>query len=256
MQNNLVKIENETIVTSSRSVAEHFGKRHDKLIHEINRMYSDYCAGEGMPKMVETPMFFKTTYVHEQNGQTYPMYLMNRDGFSLLVMGFTGKKALEWKLKYINAFNSMEKQLAELSKPSYQIDDPIARARKWADEQESLRKQINAKTEQIAKLEPKAAYADTLAGCEGSMLIRDAAKVLNIPHFGQQAFFSFLRDNRYIIPGTREPYQRYIDAGYFSVKTSYYETRTGERIMTHTPLITPRGLAYFARKINGMRQHE
>ena len=63
-----------------------------------------------MPKMVETPMFFKTTYVHEQNGQTYPMYLMNRDGFSLLVMGFTGAKALEWKLKYIEAFNEMEQQ--------------------------------------------------------------------------------------------------------------------------------------------------
>lgn len=41
------------------------------------------------------------------------MYIMNRDGFSLLAMGFTGKKALEWKLKYINAFNEMERQLRE-----------------------------------------------------------------------------------------------------------------------------------------------
>lgn len=241
MQNNsLVKIENETIVTSSRSVAEHFGKRHNDVTEVIRKLLAT-------EKSV-TKMFYASKF--EYRGQEFPMYLMNRDGFSLLVMGFTGKKALEWKLKYIDAFNAMEKQLAELNKPSYQIDDPIARARKWADEQEALKKQIDAKTEQIAKLEPKAAYADTLAGCEGSLLIRDAAKTLNIPHFGQQAFYRFLRDNRYIIPGTREPYQRYIDAGYFSVKTSYYETRDGERIMTHTPLITPRGLAYFARKIN------
>lgn len=41
------------------------------------------------------------------------MYLMNRDGFSLLVMGFTGKKALEWKLQYIKAFNQMEKFIRE-----------------------------------------------------------------------------------------------------------------------------------------------
>ena len=242
--NSLVKIENDTIVTSSRNVAEHFGKQHKHVLEAIDDLVAENSATKNM--------FYETS--REYRGQSFRYFLMNRDGFSLLVMGFTGKKALEWKLKYIDAFNSMEKQLAELSKPSYQIDDPIARARKWADEQESLRKQIDAKAEQIAKLEQKAAYADTLAGCEGSMLIRDAAKVLNIPHFGQQAFFSFLRDNRYIIPHTREPYQRYIDAGYFSVKTSYYETSTGERIMTHTPLITPRGLAYFARKINGMRQ--
>lgn len=46
-----------------------------------------------------------------QNEQTYPMYLMNRDGFSLLVMGFTGQKALEWKLKFLEAFNAMEKEI-------------------------------------------------------------------------------------------------------------------------------------------------
>ena len=57
-------------------------------------------------------MFQKTTY-KEFYGRNQPMYYMNRDGFSLLAMGFTGKKALEWKLKYIMAFNEMEKQLKE-----------------------------------------------------------------------------------------------------------------------------------------------
>lgn len=51
-------------------------------------------------------------HVLENRGKQYPMYLMNRDGFSLLVMGFTGKAALEWKLKYIAAFNAMEKKLS------------------------------------------------------------------------------------------------------------------------------------------------
>ena len=66
---------------------------------------------EGALKNEHTPLFYKTEYVHEQNGQTYPMYLMNRDGFTLLAMGFTGKAALEWKIKYITAFNAMEQQL-------------------------------------------------------------------------------------------------------------------------------------------------
>lgn len=56
-------------------------------------------------------MFYPSTYKVDGNRKSYPMYLMNRDGFSLLVMGFTGAKALEWKLKYIEAFNAMEKEL-------------------------------------------------------------------------------------------------------------------------------------------------
>lgn len=59
-------------------------------------------------------LFIKTKYTHEQNRQEYPEYLLTRDGFALLVMGFNGEKALAWKLKYIEAFNEMEKELKRL----------------------------------------------------------------------------------------------------------------------------------------------
>lgn len=55
-------------------------------------------------------MFYETSYISSR-GREENEYLMDRDGFSLLVMGFTGKKVLEWKLKYINAFNKMEERL-------------------------------------------------------------------------------------------------------------------------------------------------
>ena len=77
-------------------------------MRDIENLMSD-----GALKNEHTPLFYKTEYVHEQNGQTYPMYLMNRDGFTLLAMGFTGKAALEWKIKYIAAFNAMEQQLSQ-----------------------------------------------------------------------------------------------------------------------------------------------
>lgn len=96
------------ILASSRDVAERFGKRHDKLTSEIERMYSELI---GYAQNGGHPMFIKTTYINSQNHQEYKEYLMNRDGFSLLVMGFTGKKALEWKLKYIEAFNKMEETI-------------------------------------------------------------------------------------------------------------------------------------------------
>lgn len=112
----LVETMRQQAVVSSLQVAEHFHKSHNHVLRDINNLLG------GVSKIGETPspkMFFKSTYTHEQNGETYPMYYMNRDGFSLLVMGFTGKKALEWKLKYIAAFNAMEKRLAEIQSQEY-----------------------------------------------------------------------------------------------------------------------------------------
>ncbi len=109
----LVKIEemnkNEILVVSSRSVAEDFEKRHDHIVRDIEELIDKL-----EPPQNWGDLFIETTYQHEQNKQWYKEYLLTRDGFSLLVMGFTGQKALEWKLKYINAFNEMEKELKRL----------------------------------------------------------------------------------------------------------------------------------------------
>ena len=107
----ILSTQNGEPVASSLQIAESFEKRHDHVMRGIEDIL------RGLPKNGDTPMFYKTEYTHEQNGQTYPMYLMNRDGFSLLVMGFTGKEALKWKLKYIQAFNEMEKKLSALQMP-------------------------------------------------------------------------------------------------------------------------------------------
>ena len=100
----LVQISNNEVVCDSLKVAEKFGKRHDNVLSSIR----------GLLKNKDTEqMFTKGKYTHHQNGQEYEMYYMNRDGFSLLVMGFTGDKALEWKISYIKAFNKMEELLRE-----------------------------------------------------------------------------------------------------------------------------------------------
>ena len=104
----MVYLKNEQALTDSLMVAEMFGKEHRNVIRAIETLLEGIAKNEQTP-----PLFIKTWYKHPQNGERYPKYLMNRDGFSLLVMGFTGKKALEWKLKYITAFNQMEKILTE-----------------------------------------------------------------------------------------------------------------------------------------------
>lgn len=112
--NNEVQVINNNgeLVVSSRQVAENFGKPHNDVLKSIRETLG------GLGNFSHTKEMFRlTTYIHSQNGQTYSEYLMNRDGFSLLAMGFTGTKALQWKIKYISAFNAMEKKLKEVSVP-------------------------------------------------------------------------------------------------------------------------------------------
>lgn len=99
----LVRINSNQVVTDSRSVAEHFEKEHKNVLRAIDDLVAQNSATKNM--------FYETS--REYRGQSFRYFLMNRDGFSLLVMGFTGAKALEWKLKYINAFNAMEKTLKD-----------------------------------------------------------------------------------------------------------------------------------------------
>ncbi|WP_081819279.1 Rha family transcriptional regulator [Prevotella sp. HUN102] len=98
--------EDHQVLTNSLLVAEKFGKSHDNVLKAIRSILTG-----GVLKNNETPMFEEATYVSVQNGQEYPMFVMNRDGFTLLAMGFTGKKAMKFKLDYIAAFNKMETAL-------------------------------------------------------------------------------------------------------------------------------------------------
>ena len=108
MENNelVFKGENSQALTNSLLVAEKFGKTHDNVLKAIRNIIDG-----GVVKNDETPMFVESTYFNQQNGQDYPLFVMNRDGFTLLAMGFTGKKALQFKLDYIAAFNAMENEL-------------------------------------------------------------------------------------------------------------------------------------------------
>ena len=76
------KGQNDQILTNSLLVAEKFGKEHQHVLRDVRSLI------EGVSNLGDTPMFVETTYINEQNGQEYPMFVMNRDGFTLLVMGY------------------------------------------------------------------------------------------------------------------------------------------------------------------------
>lgn len=107
MIDDLIQVVENRIFTTSLKVAESFGKRHDSILKSIDKLIEDI----DLLQIEETPWFEKSCYRNDQNGESCLMYLMDRDGFALLTMRFTGKEVLERKLKYIQAFNEMERRL-------------------------------------------------------------------------------------------------------------------------------------------------
>lgn len=94
----------EVNVTTSLDVAETFGKLHKDVLESIREISNALSTAEF------SALFYEDTY-KASNGKSNPMYFMNRDGFTLLVMGYTGEKAMRFKLAYINQFNAMEELL-------------------------------------------------------------------------------------------------------------------------------------------------
>lgn len=100
----LVIMYDKQVVTTSLKVAEIFEKEHKNVMQSIKNLTAENSAVK--------KMFVEDSYLNSRN-QQQPMYYMNRDGFTLLAMGFTGSKAMGFKLKYIEAFNQMEKKIKE-----------------------------------------------------------------------------------------------------------------------------------------------
>ena len=173
----ILSTQNGEPVASSRQIAENFEKRHDHVMRDIDTFKKD------VPNFGE--MFFEAE-APDSYDRPQRTYLMNRDGFSLLVMGFTGKAALGWKLKYIQAFNEMEKQLAQ--RPQ------LSRAELMAQALIAAHDELEHKDAQIAELTPKGIFADAVSASKKSILVGELAKLLcqNGVQIGQNRLFSWM----------------------------------------------------------------
>lgn len=140
--NDLVIMKDKQAVTSSLQVADTFGKRHDHVADSIDSLKKD------VPNFGE--MFIETN-LPDSYGRNRRGYYMNRDGFTLLAMGFTGSKALQFKLQYIDAFNKMEQQV------KFQVPSTLPEALRLAADQ----------AEKISVLQPKADYTDKMLANPG-----------------------------------------------------------------------------------------
>lgn len=177
--NDLVFINNDKALTNSLLVAKKFGKEHRHVLESIRKIMT-------AENSAVRQMFEESSYLNEQNKQQ-PMFIMNRDGFTLLAMGFTGKQAMEFKLDYIGAFNKMEETLKRTSITALpDFTNPAEAARAWAEQFEQ--RQIEAKradeaevqilalSQEIETMQPKVSYYDMILDNKSTVTITQIAQ--------------------------------------------------------------------------------
>ncbi|MDR1461465.1 MAG: phage regulatory protein/antirepressor Ant [Campylobacteraceae bacterium] len=229
---------NGQVFTTSLEVAKVFEKNHKEVIRDIRNLMSK-------DERKIAPMFIEREY-KDTYSRSQPFYEMTRDGFTLLAMGFTGDKALEWKLAYINGFNKMEQALKQPS--LFEIPQTFSDALLLAANQA---KQIEKQTKVLEYQKPRVEFADRLLKSEGTLSLRDYAKLLCDKglQIGQNRLFEKLKELD-ILDNKNKPYQRYVDMGVLTLKEATYKnSTTGDDVIYSQVRVTAKGQEYLYKRI-------
>ena len=173
MENLVIQSPQGRDVTTSLIVAEVFGKDHRKVCRDIESLS---CSDE-----FRVANFGHTPYIHPQNGQEYHYYEMTKDGFSFLVMGYTGKKAGEFKEMFINEFNKREMMLKSDDYILARSQEILRNRLLVAEKQlESAKATIELQSEQLKEQAPKVEYTDSVLNATNTYTSTQMAKELNL----------------------------------------------------------------------------
>lgn len=242
-QNVVYKTNKGTPVTDSVKVAQVFGKQHKNIMQTIRNVLGS------AENSAHQKWFCESTYYDAQNKQR-PMFLMNRDGFSLLAMGLTGAKAMQFKIGFIEQFNAMEKAVKEVRGASPVIPQTFAEALRLAASQAE---QIEVQQKQLEAQAPKVLFAQSVEASPSSVLIGELAKLMrqNGVNIGEKRLFNWLRENDYLCSiGSRynQPSQKAMDMGLFEMKKTTITKADGNIMVVTTTKVTGKGQVYFINK--------
>lgn len=240
-QNVVYKTNKGTPVTDSVKVAQVFGKQHKNVLKSIRNLAAQNLAAKSW--------FHEITYL-DGRGQTQPMFLMNRDGFSLLAMSLTGEKALQFKVGFIQQFDAMEAALKEIAPTRPAIPQTFAEALRLAASQAE---QIEKQQKQIEAERPRVLFSQAVETAKQSVLIGELAKIIcqNGVQTGEKRLFAWMRENGYLCQyGERynQPTQKAMEMGLFEMKKTTIQKANGETLVSTTTKVTGKGQIYFVNK--------
>lgn len=238
---------NGSDVTTSLIVAEVFGKNHKDVLRDIEKLS---CSED-----FRVRNFAHTPYTHPQNGQVYHYYEMTKDGFSFLVMGYTGTKAGEFKEKFINEFNKREMMLKDDDYILMRSQQILRKRVELAEQKIMMLESENRKqAEQIKTDAPRVLFSKAVETAKRSCLIAELAKILqqNGINIGQNRLFKYMRDKGYLCSKGQyynQPTQKAMEQGLFEIKQTTINKPDGSVLVSTTTKVTGKGQVYFVNKI-------
>jgi anti-repressor protein len=246
----LVFIENNRPVTDSLTVAEVFGKEHKNVLRDIETLD---CSEE-----FSRLNFEQSTYVNER-GREYPKVNMTQDGFTFLVMGYTGKEAARFKEMYIGEFNRMRD---ELNKPQFALPQTMPEALRMLAAEMEQKAIIAADNERLAletaeqkrklkEQEAPVAIYNLAMTAQNTMSMQEVSKAFGT---GRTRLYKMLREEGIVMKDSTLPYQRFIDAGYFKVVERPRANGDSAKIDPATR-VTAKGFDYIARVFKKRAEH-
>lgn len=218
-----------SIFANSLDVAKVFEKRHGDVIEKIENFSERGRRNFGL-----------TSYWDSFN-RSQKMYEMNRDGFTFLVMGFTGEKADNFKLDFIDGFNKLENELRQQFKIPQTFSEALLLASKQAE-------QIEYQNKLLLEQKPKVDFFEAVTGSKDTIDMGCVAKVLN-KKIGRNKLFDFLRENG-VLMSNNVPYQKFCDCGYFRVIESKYTKPDGSTHIGLKTLVYQKGVNYINKLLD------
>ena len=219
------------LVVSSRVIAQGLGKRHDHVIRDLENILQN----SETPNL--GPLLISSSCKVEGQKREYKEYLLTKDGFTLYMFNIQGYN--DFKLAYINKFNEMERAL------QFNTPQTFAEALKLAYEQQLV---IEEQKQKLIEAEPKVEFYDTVTGSDTTIDLGQAAKVLNYKGLGRNKLFQYLRDKDILMSGNT-PYQKYVDAGYFRLIETTWNTPNNDSMIYLKTVIYQKGLDFLSKVI-------
>lgn len=237
---------NDQALTNSLLVAQKFGKEHRHVLDSIRNLTAENSA--------VLSMFVESTYYSSQNKEL-PMYVMNRDGFTLLVMGFTGKDAINFKMDFLNAFNKMEVMLKSddyiLARSQEILNTRLQLATQKVQILEST---VEKQVEQIQMLAPKATYTDEVLQSTATYTLTQVAHDLNMRSVFELTGWLQKKGILYRQSNQWQPTAKVSGKHYFTTRTAKYIQSDGTVGSSISTVVTELGRAWLHSLLKNERK--
>ena len=226
---------NDQAMTNSLLVAEKFGKNHRDVLESIRNLTAENSAAK--------LLFIESEY--DNRGKTYPMYIINRDGFTLLVMGFNGKDALNFKLDFLNAFNKMESMLKSDDYILARSQEILNNRLQLATQQvQILESTVEKQVEQIQLLAPKASYTDEVLQSTATYTLTQIAHDLGMRSVFELTGWCKSKGFLFQQSGQWQPTAKVAGKGYFTTRTARFFHSDGSVGSSLSTVVTELGRAW------------